>query len=134
MLTKYADFEGMMIHLAKEKGWQFSFSDEEIPLSVVFNRAMYAPPLLSATQQELDSRGVSVDLGFQLQGESTSLFGAKVVFHEAEQSILSQIWRLAAVSWMIESLPVVKARIQLDPLQYVLGDRYAQFVTNAKVA
>ncbi|MDH0342148.1 hypothetical protein [Chromobacterium haemolyticum] len=128
-LTGYTDFEGVMIHLSKERGWEFKFTDEQIPVQSVFNHSTYAPALLTLAKAELETRHIPSDLGIRLEGESNSLFGARVVFDDGQNSFLSQIWRLAATAMIVESLPKDGNYIVLDPLQYVLGDAYAAYAT-----
>ncbi|CAG9169759.1 hypothetical protein [Cupriavidus pinatubonensis] len=127
-LTEYRDFEGIMLQLATERGWQFKFGDEVIPVQSVFNHAMYAPALLTLAGSELEARRVACDLAFRLDGESNSLFGARVAFEEERNSTLAQLWRLAASAMIVESLPKDGNYISLDPLQFVLGDTFAAFV------
>jgi hypothetical protein len=131
-LVTYADFEGIMNQLAIERDWEFKFADELISVESVFNHAMYAPALLAMARMELEARSVPCDLGLQLEGESQSLFGAKVRFDASDPNpILAQIWRLAGTSIAIEMLPRDGRYIVLDPLQYVLGDSYAAYVMAA---
>lgn len=130
-LTSYKDFEHIMIHLAAERGWQFKFAGEHVPSQNVFNRATYAPALLTAANAELQARGLPVDLGIRLEGETNSLFGAKVVFEAATSGVYSQIWRLATTAMIIESLPKAGQYLELDPLQHVLGDAFAHVLQAA---
>lgn len=127
-LTGYPDFEGIMIQLADERGWQFKFDDELIPVQSVFNQAMYAPALLALAETELSARRIACDLAVRLDGESNSLFGAKASFDDERNSTLGQIWRLLASAMIVEALPKDGNYISLDPLKYVLGDTYAAHV------
>jgi hypothetical protein len=113
-LTSYRDYEQIMIQLAKERGWEFEFTGESVPLQSVFNHATYAPALLVAAGTELSAREIPCDLAFEIGGEPNSLFGAKVSFPE--------------------SLPRNGNVIQLDHLQYVLGDEFAHYVSQAQEA
>lgn len=128
-LTSYTDFEGVMIHLANERGWEFKFADELIPVQSVFNHSTYAPALLTLANAEMEARHIPFSLGIRLEGEGNSLFGARVAFDEVRNSFLAQIWRMATTSMIVESLPKEGRYIRLDPLQYVLGDSYAAYVT-----
>ena len=127
-LTGFNDFEHIMIHLAGDRGWQFKFAGEHVPVQSVFNRSTYAPALLTAARVELEARHVPCDLAVRLEGERNSLFGARVVFDESANSLYSQIWRLAATAMIVESLAKDGNYIELDPLQYVLGDGFASYV------
>lgn len=128
-LTGHLDYEGIMIELAAERGWEFKFGDEVIPVQSVFNHATYLPALLTLASAELDARHIGCDLAFRLEGEANSLFGASLSFVDARNSTLAQIWRIAASAMAVESLPRHGSYIDLEPLQYVLGDQYAAFVT-----
>ena len=127
-LVGYNDFEHIMIHLAGERGWEFKFAGEHIPVQNVFNHSTYAPALLTAAQAELDTRQLPCDLSIRLEGENNSLFGARVSFDETRNSLTAQFWRLAATAMIVESLAKSGNYIDLDPLQYVLGDSYAAFI------
>lgn len=134
ILTKYRDYEQIMIRLAKERDWEFEFAGETVPTPSVFNHAIYAPALFVAAGAELEAREITCDLAYDLGGEANSLFGAKVSFREAGNTIVTQIMRIASTSTIIESLPRHGRMIQLDPLQYVLGEEYAHFVGQGKDA
>lgn len=125
---EYTDFEHIMIRLSLGRGWSFKFGDDFVPIEAVFNHSTYAPALLSAAGTELAMRQIPGDLGFKLEGEANSLFGARVTLEPNTNSAISQFWRLATTVMIIESLPRSGNHILLDPLQYVLGDRYADFV------
>ena len=127
-LTTYRDYEGIMIHLAERQNWQFRFEDEKILVNTVFNASTYGPPLLFAAQDEMRRRHVPAQLGVVLNGESRSLFGAKVSFVLTENAILSQFWRIAISAQLVRSLPRQDNHIQLDPLRYILGDTYSAFL------
>ncbi|KAG0166433.1 hypothetical protein DFQ30_007198 [Apophysomyces sp. BC1015] len=127
-LTGYPDFEGIMMQLADERGWQFKFDDELIPVKSVFNQAMYAPALLALAETELSARRIACDLTIRLEGESNSLFGARASFDDERNSTLGQIWRLLASAMIVEALPKDGNYISLEPLKYVLGDTFAAHV------
>lgn len=127
----YSDFEHIMIHLAGERGWIFKFGDESVPVEAVFNHSTYAPALLAAAETELAARRIGGDLAFGLEGEGNSLFGARVRFVSERNTFLSQFWRIATTALIIESLPRSGNSIMLDQLQYVLGDRFADYVETA---
>ncbi len=130
-LTNFGDFEHIMIHLSRERGWEFSFAAESVPVQAVFNSAMYAPALLAAAEAEMVVRQIPCDLGLLIEGESNSVFGARVAFDEAKNGLLSQFWRIAASAMIVESLPRNGTVIELDPLQFVFGDKYAHYVVDA---
>jgi hypothetical protein len=130
-LTSFKDFEHIMIHLAAERGWQFKFAGEHVPAQNVFNRATYAPALLTAAKAELAARGVACDLGIRLEGEPNSLFGARVDFEDQVNGVYPQLWRLATAAMIVESLPKVGQYVELDPLQFVLGDSFASYLAPA---
>lgn len=134
ILINYRDYEQIMIRLAKERGWEFEFAGESVPLQSVFNNATYAPPLLVAAGAELGAREIHCDLGYEIGGESNSLFGAKISFVQERSSVMAQIMRIAASAMLVEALPRNERSIQLDPLQYVLGEEYAHFVSQGKDA
>lgn len=117
-----------MIRLAAERGWEFEFEQETVPVESVFNHAVYAPALLVAADRDLGMRNMPCDLGFELSGEPNSLFGAKVSFTPEKNSYFSQIMRIGTTAMIIESLPRNGNLIQLDLLQSVLGDDFANFV------
>lgn len=122
------------MHLAAARNWGFTFNHEAIPLSVVFNSAMYAPPLLFAAQDELQRRRIPADLGLRLEGEANSLFGARAGFIDTDDQILAQFWRIAASVHILACLPQHQGNLQLDPLQFVLGDRFAEFLPASPIA
>ncbi len=133
----YRDFEQIMIQLVKERGWEFEFSGEPVPVQAVFNHATYAPALLAAAQAELMARDIPCDLAFELAGEPVSLFGARVFFLPGRSTFDAQVMRIGTVSMILDSLfqdavRQQKGVIQLDSLQYVLGDQYAQYVRQGK--
>ena len=130
-MTEYTDFEGIMIHLATERGWEFKFTDEVIPVATIFNEATYAPALLTLVKDEFEARQIGGDLGFSLVGESNSLFGAKVQLTDAGRNFEAQLWRILGSTRMIESLPKDGPYISLDPLQFVLGDAFAHHVSES---
>lgn len=124
-LTSYRDFEQIMVRLASERNWSFEFAGEPIPSQAVFNPAAYAPALLTAANAELAARGIPLDLGIELCGESNSLFGARVAFSESGKTIQAQMMRIGTTALIIESLPKPGNAIQLDPLQFMLGEEFA---------
>lgn len=134
ILINYRDFEQIMIRLANERSWEFEFAGEAVPLPSVFNQATYAPPLLVAAGMELEAREIPCDLAYEIGGESNSLFGAKISFPVERSSVFAQIMRIGASAMIIEALPRNGRAIQLDPLQYVLGEDYAHFVSQGKDA
>ena len=134
ILINYRDYEQIMIRLAKERGWEFEFAGEAVPLQSVFNHSTYAPPLLVAAGAELGAREIPCDLAYEIGGESNSLFGAKISFAAERSTVMAQIMRIAASAMLIEALPLNGRTIQLDPLQYVLGEEYAHFVSQGKDA
>jgi len=127
-LVGYRDYEQIMINLAMERGWEFEFDGESVPAPAVFNQTVYAPALLVAANKELEMRSISCDLGFEVGGEQNSLFGAKITFPAASNNYLSQIMRIGTTAMIIESLPRNGNTIQLDALQYILGEEYSNFV------
>lgn len=133
-LTRYRDYEQILINLANIRGWEFSFADESIPVPSVFNSATYAPALLAAAGAELTAREIHCDLAYELNGEPNSLFGAKVSFPIERSSIQAQILRISTTAMIIDALPKQGNVIQLDHLQYVLGDDFAHFVRQSKEA
>lgn len=133
-LTSYRDFEQIMIRLAKERGWEFEFAGESVPMQSVFNHATYAPALLVAAGAELAAREIACDLAVDVAGEPNSLFGAKATFPEARSTVQAQIMRIGATAMIVESLPRNGNVIQLDHLQYVLGDEFAHHVGQGQEA
>lgn len=133
-LTSYRDFEQIMIRLAKDRGWEFKFAGESVPPQSVFNPATYAPALLVAAGAELAVREIPCDLAVEIAGEPNSLFGAKASFPVARSSVQAQIMRIGTTAMILESLPRNGNVIQLDPLQYVLGDEFAHYVSLGKEA
>lgn len=127
-LTGFADFEHIMINIANDRGWEFKFGEEFVPVQNVFNHSTYAPALLAAANSELETRHIAGDLAIEVKGESNSIFGARVLFDENRNSLLSQMWRLVTASMIVESLPKNGNYIMLDQLQYVFGDRFAVFI------
>lgn len=127
---EYSDFEHIMIHLAGERGWAFKFGDESVPVEAVFNHSTYAPALLAAAETELAARRIGGP-GFRPGGRGQFLFGARVRLVSERNSFLSQFWRMATTALIIESLPRSGNSIMLDQLQYVLGDRFADYVEAA---
>lgn len=144
-LTRYRDYEQIMIRLAKDRGWEFEFAGESVPTQSVFNQATYGPALLVAAGTELAAREIPCDLAFEIGGEPNSLFGAKISFPPERSSFQAQIMRISTTAMIIDALredsllryqdglQTTKA-IQLDPLQYVLGDDFAHYVTQGKEA
>lgn len=128
-LIDYCDFQGIMREIAIMRGWEFKFGDESVPVDSVFNAAMFAPALLAAGSAELHVRRIPFDLGIEIEEDKQSLFGARVVFDESRNSTVAQIWRLALSTMIIESLPKSGQCVSLDPLQYVLGDRFGVHLT-----
>jgi len=128
-LTDYKDFEGVMTQLAIDRGWEFKFADEIIPVENIFNEATYAPALLTLVKSEFEFRQINLNLDFLLRGESNSLFGAKVQFTETDNAFQAQLWRILGSTMMIEALPKFGPYISLDPLQYALGDTFASYIT-----
>lgn len=133
-LTSYRDFEQIMIRLAMDRGWEFEFAGESVPLQSVFNPATYAPALLVAAGAELAAREIPCDLAVEIAGEPNSLFGAKASFPVARSSVQVQIMRIGTTAMILESLPRNGNVIQLDHLQYVLGDEFAHYVSQGKEA
>lgn len=133
-LIAYRDYEGIMIHLAERQNWQFRFGDEAVPVDTVFNASTYGPPLLYAAQDEMRRRHVPAQLGIVLQGEPRSIFGARVSFAPTENPILSQFWRISISAQLVRSLPKQNNHIQLDPLQFILGETYSTFLGSGPVA
>lgn len=133
-LTSYRDYEQIMIRLAKDRGWEFEFAGESVPPQSVFNQATYGPPLLVAAGTELAAREIPCDLAFEIGGEPNSLFGAKISFPSARSSVQAQIMRISTTAMILDALPRNGNVIQLDHLQYVLGDEYAHYVTQGKEA
>ncbi|WP_176731501.1 hypothetical protein [Burkholderia cenocepacia] len=124
-----------MIHLGRERAWEFQFENEQVPLEAVFNPSMYAPALLAGAEAELKARHIPVDLGVALEGDSNSLFGAKVsALPGLDNGIAAQFWRVVAAAFLVESLPRHSGRIMLDDLQYVLGDSFAHHIQPASAA
>lgn len=119
-LVGYRAWESLMILLAEERGWEFTFEGEYVPVDAVFNASTYGPVLLTAVVQELAMRQIRADLAVSLLGDEGSLFGAKVVFDEERNSLSAQMWRLHAVAALIEQLPRRDRAYQLDPLPAVL--------------
>ncbi|CAJ4334254.1 Uncharacterised protein [Burkholderia pseudomallei] len=131
----FSDFEGVMIHLGRDRAWEFQFANEQVPLEAVFNPSMYAPALLAGAEAELKARHIPVDLGVALEGDPNSLFGAKVTMSsDQDNGIAAQFWRVVAAAFLVESLPRNSGRIMLDDLQFVLGDSFAHHVRPASVA
>jgi len=127
----FTDFEGIMICMAEQRGWEFKFDDQVIPVGVVFNEAMYAPALLQAAQAEMKNRHIPCDLGYSIVGDSNSLFGARVQVESGPDDFLAQTWRLVATTFMVEALPKDRGYVILDDLKYVLGDTFAHYVSDA---
>lgn len=133
-LTSYRDYEQIMIRLAKDRGWEFEFAGESVPAQSVFNPATYAPALLVAAGAELAAREIPCDLAFEVAGEPNSLFGAKASFPQTRNTVQAQIMRISTTAMIVELLPRNGNTIQLDPLQFVLGDEYAHYVSQGKEA
>lgn len=133
-LTRYRDYEQILIKLAHQREWEFEFAGESVPVQSVFNQATYAPALLAAAGAELQAREIPCDLAYELCGEPNSLFGAKVSFLPERSSIQAQIMRIGTTAMIIDALPRNGNLIQLDHLQYVLGDEFAHFVHQGKEA
>ncbi|MDR8877444.1 hypothetical protein [Burkholderia multivorans] len=124
-----------MIHLGRDRAWEFQFANEQVPLEAVFNSSMYAPALLAGAEAELKARHIPVDLGLALEGDPNSLFGAKVTASsDQDNGIAAQFWRVVAAAFLVESLPRNSGRIMLDDLQFVLGDSFAHHVRPASAA
>lgn len=133
-LTSYRDYEQILVKLANDRGWEFEFAGEPVPVQSVFNQATYAPALLAAANAELAAREIRCDLAFELGGEPNSLFGAKVSFPPERSSIQAQIMRIGTTAMIIDALPRNDEVIQLDHLQYVLGDGFAHYIHQGKEA
>lgn len=133
-LTSYRDYEQIMIRLVKDRGWEFEFAGESVPRQSVFNQATYGPPLLVAASTELAAREIPCDLAFEIGGEPNSLFGAKISFPTSRSSVQAQIMRISTTAMILDALPRNGNVIQLDHLQYVLGDEFAHYVTQGKEA
>lgn len=133
-LTSYRDYEQIMIQLAINRGWEFEFAGESIPMQSVFNQSTYAPALLVAAGAELAAREIPCDLAFDISGEANSLFGAKVSFPPERSDYQAQIMRIGATAMIFDALPRNGNVIQLDRLQYVLGDEFAHYVSQSKEA
>ncbi len=133
-LTRFRDYEQILIQLANKRGWEFEFAGESVPVQSVFNQATYAPALLAAAGAELAAREIPCDLAFELDGEPNSLFGAKISFPSERSSIQAQIMRIGTTAMIIDALPRNGNMIQLDDLQYVLGDEFAHYISQSKDA
>lgn len=133
-LTSYRDYEQIMIRLANDRGWAFEFAGEAVPAQSVFNNSTYAPALLVAAGTELAAREIPCDLAFEIAGESNSLFGAKASFAGDRNSVQAQIMRISTTAMIVEALPRNGNVIQLDHLQYVLGDDFAHYAAQGKEA
>lgn len=133
-LTRYCDYEQILIKLANDRDWEFEFAGEPVPVQSVFNQATYAPALLAAAGRELATRDIPCDLAFDLSGEPNSLFGAKISFPPERSSIQAQIMRISTTAMIIDALPRNGNVIQLDHLQYVLGDEFAHYASQSKEA
>ncbi len=134
-LTGYRDYEQIMIELAKVRAWAFEFAGEAVPVPALFNHATYAPAILAVAGAELAARQISCDLAFELTGEPNSLFGAKVFFVGARNGVGAQIMRIGTTAMVLEALPRNAAGIiQLDQLQYALGEEFAHYADQKKDA
>lgn len=120
-LTRYSHFESLMITIAGLTGWQFRDGGDVVPAELVFNSETYAPGLLRVAQQELESRGMSLDLGLSFQRDPDAVLGASVAFAEAgqESDIAAQMWRLLLTQQVVESLTVVDGAFDLALLHHV---------------
>jgi hypothetical protein len=133
-LTGYRDYEQIMIRLAQGRDWEFEFAGDSVPAQSVFNHSTYGPALLVAAGAELAAREMPCDLGFEIGGEANSLFGAKAFFPQERSTFYAQIMRIGTTALIIEALPRNGHTIQLDPLQYVLGDQFAHYVGHGQEA
>ncbi len=125
-LIGYRAWEQLMVLLADERGWEFTFAGEYVPVDAVFNASTYGPVLLTAVAQELQMRQIRADLGIVLHGDPESLFGARVEFDPAHNSLSAQMWRLHTVAALVEQLPRQGRVYQLDPLPAVLPVAFRQ--------
>lgn len=121
-------WEQLMIYIAEERGWEFSFDGETVPNETVFNAATYGPVILAAAAEELRLRQIGGELAITLHGDPASLFGARVEFDPARNTVTGQVWRLHTAIAMVESLPRKGNVLQLDPLPAVLPDTFRRFI------
>ncbi|TAL63612.1 MAG: hypothetical protein EPN79_15765 [Burkholderiaceae bacterium] len=127
-MISYADWEQLMVLLAEDRGWEFTFDGEYVPAAAVFNASSYGPVLLTAAAQELHLRQIRSDMAIALHGDRQSLFGARVDFDPRRNSIDAQIWRLHTTATLIESLPKHNRAYQLDPLAGVLPSNFQAYI------
>lgn len=110
-----------MILIAEDRGWEFTFDGEYVPVDTAFNEATFGPALLVAAAKELQMRQIGGDLGVRLHHDAAALFGSRVSFDEGSAAPLhAQMWRLNATAVLIESLPRQGRTYQLDPLPAIL--------------
>ena len=110
----YAEFEGVMLELARVEGWEFEFDGKPVSTASVFSEATFGPPLLRAAQAELQARGIAQDLGLAFEADNQAMFACRVRFDEGRNSILAGIWRLAQCGYLVGELPRNAHRICLD--------------------
>lgn len=127
-MTSYQDWEHLMVLLAEERSWEFSFDGEYVPVDAVFNASTYGPVLLTAAAKELSLRHIGCELAVALHGDTSSLFGARADFDSKRNSIDAQMWRLHTTAVLIESLPRQGRCFQLDPLPGVLPDIFRSYL------
>ncbi len=128
-MVSYEDWEQLMVLLAQDRGWEFSFDHEYVPVDAVFNAATYGPVLLTAAATELRMRQIGSDMAITLHGDAKSLFGARVEFENEHNTIDAQMWRLHATSVLIESLPREGRVYQLDALPGVLPPIFRSYLS-----
>jgi hypothetical protein len=119
-MVSYEDWEQLMIRLAHDRGWQFTFNGDYVPVDAVFNESTYGPVLLTAAVEELRLRQIGGDMAVHLEGDATALFGARAGFDAERNTIDAQIWRLHTTAVLIESLPTDGRVYRLDDLPGVL--------------
>lgn len=128
-MVSYEDWEALMVLLAQDRGWEFSFEREYVPVHAVFNAATYGPVLLTAAATELRMRQVGCDMAIALHGDAKSLFGARADFEDERNTIHAQMWRLHATAVLIESLPKDGRVYQLDALPGVLPSIFRSYLS-----
>lgn len=119
--TQYADFEGVMLQLAHEEGWEFEYDARSVSVASVFNEATFGPALLQAAQLELAARGISQDLGLILEADEQAMFGKRIRFDDSRSGLMVRMWRLVHCAYQVDMLPRNGNRICLDLVPAVLS-------------
>lgn len=118
MKSSIPPLAGLIHEHFKQQGKDFAFEGELLELSNAVSSHGLLPGLIGAAQLELSMRGVSVDLGFILVPDESSLLGFYV--ETREPSFEQYFFRFSSILEVIEHLESEPNIIYTDNLREVL--------------